>query len=491
MDKNDLHPYQLRAVDHILATARCALFLDMGLGKTVSTLTAIAELLHWHEVGRVLIVAPKRVIESVWEQEALKWGHLKHLTFARCHGTEKQRLEALKQDADIVLISRDNLSWLEANCPGAVEEHTGIKYRVNDKEYKGWNGSYVSKTKRKYPFGMVVADELSSFKNHAAERTKSLFNIALSAGRFVGLTGTPAPNGYQDLWSQIKPIDFGARLGINITTFRRIYCSMSRDGFKYTVGDTGRRMIDRRLSGLCLSMQAKDYLTLPPATVIDVKVWMPAKAKELYDAFERDGVMELAGSGDVEALGAGALMGKLAQIAGGAVYETAYFLEVEDQPAPKAPRKVLHIHDAKIEALFDLIEAANGKPVLCGWAYQHERDRIKKAFPQAVELGGDKTVRDWNAGKIELMLMHPASGGHGLNLQDGGHIAVWFGLTWSLELYQQFNARLDRQGQKHPVQIYRLIASGTVDEDCAEALAKKDAGQDALMRALKEKIKKF
>lgn len=459
MNEADLHDYQVAAVEHIMNNTHAALFLEMGLGKTVSTLTAIKKLMFEElEISKTLVVGPKRVVESVWEVECEKWEHLKDLKVSKIIGTAKQRKEALRKDADVYLISRDNISWL---C--------GL-----------YGGSML-------PFDMLVIDELSSFKNPKSIRFKALRGVQPSFKRVIGLTGTPAPNGLIDLWSQVYLLDRGERLGKFITRFREEYFKPGkRNGsiiYKYDLAADGEARIHEKISDICMSMKAKDYLNLPGRIDNIIKVVLPPDIQAKYEAFERDQVLQLFAEQPedeaITAVSAAALSNKLLQFANGAVYDD---------------NKDWHeVHDLKIEALKEIIEDANGKPVLVAYTYQHDLYRIKEALKayNPVQLKTDQDVRDWNAGKIRVMVMHPASGGHGLNLQAGGHIIVWFGQTWSLELEQQFNARLDRQGQKNVVIIHKLVASKTMDEDVIKSQASKSAKQDNLMEAVKAKIKKY
>jgi len=459
MNESNLHGYQHTAVSHIMENTHGALLLEMGLGKTVSTLTAINKLIYEElEINAVLIIAPKRVAESVWSSEIGKWEHLKHLRISKILGNEKQRKAALRQPADVYTISRDNVAWLCSQFGGT-----------------------------RTPFDMLVIDELSSFKNPQSVRFKALKAVQPSFSRVVGLTGTPAPNGLIDLWSQIYLLDRGARLGKFITTYRETYFRPDkRNGsitYSYKLEESGEQQIYDKIGDVCMSMKAKDYLDLPERINNIVRIDMPADLQKQYDDFEKEQVMNLVSAeGDdkeISALNAAALSNKLLQFANGAMYDE---------------NKVYHeVHDLKLLALEELIEAANGHPVLIAWTYRHDRDRmlekLKKYKPQ--ELKTDQDINDWNAGKIQVMMMHPASGGHGLNLQAGGNIIVWFGQTWSLELEQQFNARLDRQGQKNAVVVNKLAVVGTMDEDVLKAQETKGDNQNRLMDAVKAKINKY
>lgn len=459
MKYSDLHEYQLTSVDHIIDNTHCALFLEMGLGKTVSTLTAVEYLMYQElEISSVLVVAPKRVADSVWDVEIEKWDHLKKLTISKVIGTEKQRISALKKKADIYTIGRDNIAWLCGQYGGSM-----------------------------LPFDMLVIDELSSFKNPKSVRFKALRGVQPSFKRIVGLTGTPAPNGLIDLWSQIYLLDRGARLGKFISHYREDYFKPGqRNGaivYSYNIQKDGEQRIHEKIGDICMSMKAKDYLKLPGRMDNIIKINFPKKIQDLYDQFEKEQVLSLFGDQEDEteitAVNAAVLSNKLLQFANGAIYD-------ED--------KDVHIvHDLKIDAIKEVIEDANGKSVLIAWTYQSDRDRLMKALKKYKprELKVDQDIKDWNAGKIQVMMMHPASGGHGLNLQSGGHIIVWFGQTWSLELEQQFNARLDRQGQKDVVVINKLVACNTIDQDVIKAQERKSEKQDGLMEAVKAKIKKY
>lgn len=471
MKETDLHKYQKACVEHIITHPFCGVFLDMGLGKTVSTLTAINYLMFdYLEINSVLVIAPKRVAESVWQEEAEKWDHLKHLRFSKIIGSAKQRISAVMDTkADIYIISRDNVAWLCALHGGG-----------------------------KLPFDMVVIDELSSFKSYKSERFKALRGARPYLKRLVGLTGTPAPNGLIDLWPQIYLMDRGERLEKTISRYREKYFRPGQTNghvvYSYDLMSDSEYLIHKKIEDICISMKADDYLEMPERTDNYIKLKMPEQIKKQYDDFEKNKVLDLFKSEqeyldnadkwvdkpvEINAVNAAALSNKLLQFANGAVYDEN--------------RKVFPIHDIKLEALKEIIEDANGQSVLVAWTFQFDRDRImdylKKYKPR--ELKTNKDIEDWNAGKIQVMLAHPASAGHGLNLQAGGNLIVWFGQTWSLELYQQFNARLYRQGQKNHVIINHLILQGTHDEDVIRALKNKDKKQNALMNSIKAKIDKY
>ena len=461
----NLHNYQKACVQHIISHPFCGLFLDMGLGKTVSTLTAINYLMFdYLSVNKVLVIAPKRVANSVWAEEAQKWAHLRHLRFSKVIGTKIQRMAALKESADIYIISRDNLAWLCALYGG-----------------------------ERLPFDMIVADELSSFKSYKSQRFKVLRNPRLYVKRFVGLTGTPAPNSLIDLWPQIYLMDRGDRLEKTITRYRERYFRPAKATghivLKYELLNNSEAQIHEKISDICISMKSEDYLDMPERTDNFISLEMPQDLKKAYQKFERQKVLELLEVNpdptaidspvEISAINAAGLSNKLLQFANGAIYD-------ED-------KRVHNLHDIKLDALKEIIDDANGQPVLVAWTYKFDRDRIKeylKAYKPR-ELQTNKDIEDWNAGKIQVMLAHPASAGHGLNLQAGGNIIIWYGLTWSLELYQQFNGRLYRQGQRNHVVIHHLVLKGTHDEDVIYAIEHKDKQQNALLNSIKAKVKKY
>lgn len=463
LNENNLHNYQKACVQHIIDNRYCGVFLDMGLGKTVSTLTAINTLMYdYCEIGRVLVIAPKRVTESVWQEEAEKWGHLQHLSFSKIIGSEAQRMKALNTEADIHLISRDNIAWLCALYGGGP-----------------------------MPYDMVVIDELSSFKSHKAQRFKALRSCRPFLRRLVGLTGTPAPNGLIDLWPQMYLIDRGDRLEKTITRYRDKYFKPGKTNghivYSYTLCENSEKLIHQKIGDVCISMKADDYLTMPLRTDNYIELRMPPALLQKYQEFEKESVLEVIDSdgdkSEVSAVNAAALSNKLLQFANGAVYEVT----------PEGDRKVHEVHDVKLDALKDIVEDANGQPVLVAWTFQFDRDRIMehlKAYKPR-ELKTNKDIEEWNAGKIQVLLAHPASAGHGLNLQAGGNIIVWYGQTWSLELYQQFNARLYRQGQQKGVVVNHLVVKGTHDMDVIRALQSKDKKQNNLMLSIKAKIENY
>lgn len=455
LDRNNLHAYQRTAVEHIKEHPESALFLDMGLGKTVSTLTAIVDLINFFEVSKVLIVAPKRVAEMTWGDEVENWQHLNGLRVSVIKGTAKQREAAARAEADIYTVSRDNLVWL----------------------LQMWGGSKV-------PYDMLVLDELSSFKNHQSKRFKAAKVIRRSCNRVVGLTGTPAPNGLIDLWAQMYLVDGGVRLGKTITDYRANYFRAGAQNggiiYEYKPLPTTANVLSEKIADITLSMKALDFLDMPELNYINNYVEMTAKVKKGYEDFEREQVLELlSDDAEITAMSAAALSNKLLQYAGGAVYD--------------ADRNVYAVHDEKIETLKEMIEAANGAPVLVAYNFQHEKARILEALKDygAEPLEGVESVRRWNAGEIPVLVAHPASAGHGLNMQKGGNRIIWYGVTWSLELYQQFNARLWRQGQRNGVFVHHIVTRGTIDDKVIAALTGKATTQDGLMSAVKELIRKY
>ena len=444
--KFEAHEYQKRMIRKVVDMDHVGLFLDMGLGKTVITLTAVDELMFDRfEVSRVLVIAPKRVAEDTWSREYAKWDHLKELRVSVVTGTPAQRKKALAVDADIYVIGRDNVVWLTEAVPD-------------------------------WPFDMVVIDELSSFKSNRAKRFKALRKVLPRSSRVVGLTGTPSPNSLMDLWAELYLLDRGERLGKTIGCYREEYFRPGKtDGhviYSWEPRKGAREKIEKLISDICISMSAEDYLTLPERIDIEVPVKLSDRDKALYDQMEREQVLTMEGEKSVVALNAAAVMNKLLQMANGAVY-------AED-------KEVIRIHDAKLEALEEIIDTA-GEPVLVFYSFKHDKAAIEDRVKGVREISGPKDIVDWNAGKIPVLLAHPASVGYGLNLQDGGHVIVWYGLTWSLEQYQQANARLYRQGQSKPVIIHHLISEGTVDEQVMGALKHKDTSQAALLAALKER----
>lgn len=453
--ENDLHSYQKFCVDFIEEHPNCGVFLDMGLGKTIISLTAISHLLYdSFEVSRVLIIAPLRVARDTWIAELSKWEHLRGLKMERVIGTPKERVAALSRRAEMYIINRENVEWLVKHFAG-----------------------------RRMPFDMLVIDELSSFKNSRAKRFLALKKILPQFGRVVGLTGTPAPNGLEDLWPQVFLLDRGVRLGRTMKSYLDMFFDTPNSWlpYKHELKTGAEEEIYKRLGDICVSMRAADHLEMPERVDNIVEVMLSAREEKLYRQMERDMLLPYA-DGDVLALNAASLAGKLLQLANGAVYDEFHNVRV--------------LHERKLDALEDLIEAANGKPLLVMYAFQHDLTRIQERFgkyttetPEGVrELKTSADMEDWNEGRIRVAVTQPASTGHGLNLQHGGCTIVWFGLNWSLELYEQANARLWRQGQKQTVVIHHLVTKGTMDEQVMKALHDKAADQNALLATVKARI---
>lgn len=441
------HDYQTFATNFILEHPISAVLLEMGLGKSVITLTAIKELKYnSFDVSKVLVIAPLRVARDTWPAEIEKWDHLNGLTYSVVIGTEKERTSALKKNADIYLINRENVDWL------------------------------INKSGVPFDFDMVVIDELSSFKSASAKRFKSLLKVRSKVKRIVGLTGTPSSNGLMDLWAEFRILDMGERLGRYISYYRMNYFVPDKRNqqmiFSYKPKAGAEEAIYKRISDITISMKSADFLEMPKCVINEVEVKLSEKEWSVYDELRQEMVVSL-GEEEIDAANAAALSGKLLQMANGAIYNEN--------------KEVFHIHDRKLDALEDLIEGANGKPVLVAYWYNHDLERIKKKF-DVREIKSSKDISDWNNGKIPIAVIHPASAGHGLNLQSGGSALVWFGLTWSLELYQQTNARLWRQGQNDTVVIHHIIAKDTIDEDVMKALRIKEKTQTDLINAVKARI---
>lgn len=447
------HNYQAYCIKRILDTPFLALFLDMGLGKTAITLQAVNELKYGRfAVNKVLVIAPKKVAEATWQREITKWDGLSHLRVSTVLGSLAKRIKALCTPADIYIINRENVVWL-------------VDYYKND-----------------WPFDMVVIDEMSSFKSHRAKRFKSLSAIRPHIKRLVGLTGTPSPNGLGDLWAQVYLLDKGQRLGKSYYAFRERYFNPGKtDGhivYTYDPKKGAGQSITNAISDICISMKSEDYLDLPDAVIDEIPVVLDAKASKAYREMERDMVLQLPDSEYIDASSAAALSNKLQQLANGAVYD-------ED-------RNVHEIHSCKIEALMELVEQLNGRHALVFYNFKHDLDRLEKALAKTKlrvkKLNGASEEIAWNEGRIDILLAHPASTAYGLNLQDGGNHVIWFGLNWSLELYQQANKRLHRQGQKEKVIIHHLICEGTRDEDLMKAIGLKEDAQDYVLSSLKARI---
>ena len=450
------HKYQLTAINHVINVPKCGLFLDMGLGKTVSTLTAIKELKYNRfQVNKVLIIAPKKVAEGTWSKEKDKWNHTKDFRVSLVLGSQQKRIKALSVNADLYIINRENIPWL-------------VDYLRND-----------------WYFDTVIIDESSSFKNSQSKRFKALKMVLSKINRLIELTGTPSPNGVEDLWAQIYLLDQGERLEKYITHFRNRYMEPNNRNrnqiFDYKVKEGVYDHIINKISDICISMKSEDYLELPDLSYNEIPVVLNDKARKDYDKMERDFVLEIEDAAEeITAVNAAALSNKLLQISNGAVYDSSGIYT--------------EVHDAKIDSFLELVESLQGRSLLVFYNFQHDKERIKKALEKSnLEVRELKTVQDeddWNARKIDILLTHPASAAYGLNLQEGGNHVCWFGLTWNLEHYQQANKRLHRQGQKEKVIIHHLVTQGTRDEDVMRALDSKADVQEEIMQSLKARIKK-
>lgn len=444
------YQYQQYSEQFILDHAACGLFLDMGLGKTAITLSACEKLLRdYFSVSKPLVIAPLLPAKETWPAELQKWDHLQGLTYSLIIGSEQERLAALKRDTDFYIINRENVVWL------------------------------VDYYKNKWPFDLVVIDELSSFKSSKSQRFKALRKVRKYINRFIGLTGTPAPNGLMDLWAQVYLLDEGQRLGRTLTSYREEYFVPGRRGpngviYDWRLKEGAEERIYSKISDLCISMKTEDFVDLPEQLIVSQEVILDDTAKAMYKQLEKDMLLPFK-DGDVDAATAAILTNKLLQMAGGAVYDENGKTQI--------------VHDKKLEALDRLIEEANGQPVLVFYNYKHELERIKAKYPEAVHVKEDGSVTKWNTGSIPILLANPASAGHGLNLQFGGHIIIWYSPTWNLEFYEQANKRLHRRGQKETVLIHNLIAKGTMDERVINiALKGKKECQDDLLNAIKARI---
>ena len=441
------HEYQKYATDFIIAHPVSAILLEMGLGKSVITLTAIKKLmLDSFEVSRTLVIAPLRVASTTWPEEIRKWEHLKHLTYSVVTGGEKKRLQALRTPAHIYIINRENVDWL------------------------------VTKSGVPFHFDMVVIDELSGFKSYQAKRSKALLKVRPKVKRVVGLTGTPSSNGLMDLWAEFRILDLGERLGRYITQYRNTYFLPDKRNqqmiFSYKPKAGAEEKIYKKIGDITIAMKATDYLPMPDRIINKINIPLSATEQKRYDTLKREMAVSVKGK-EIDAVNAASLSNKLLQMASGAVYDDE--------------KRMIPIHDRKLDALEEVIDGANGKPVLVAYWYKHDLERIKKRFT-VQEIKTKEDIADWNERKIPVAVIHPAAAGHGLNLQSGGCTLVWFSLTWSLELYEQTNARLYRQGQKETVVIHHLLAKGTIDEDVMNALAHKNKTQAALIDAVKANL---
>lgn len=445
------HDYQAFCIDYLLTHPAAGLFLKPGMGKTSTSLTAAERLLYdSFAVSKVLVIAPLRVAEDTWSRESEKWDHLRHLRISKVLGSAKERVAALAADADVYCINRENVPWLV--------KFYGLRW----------------------PFEAVIVDESSSFRNPNAQRFKALRKVRPLIKYIWELTGTPRPRSLMDLWAQIYLLDRGERLGKTLTEFKNRYFTPGRRNgyviYEWIPRPGAEEEIYRLISDICVSMEAKDHLDLPELVTTSRVVPLSQEAREQYEQMEREAVLELP-EDVIDAGSAAAVNGKLLQIAGGAVYD-------EDH-------NVHELHNAKLDVLEDIMEEANGEPVLVAYWYKHERDRIMARFPQAVQLKDSDTIAAWNRGEIPMLLVHPAGAGHGLNLQDGGHIVVWFGPTYDGELNEQLIDRLYRQGQKETTSVIYLVAEGTVDLDAMASLEAKANGQEAMMKAIKARLKKY
>lgn len=443
------YEYQQYATRFIEKNEVAAIFLECGLGKSVITLTAIKNLIAKGEVKKVLVIAPLRVGKTTWPDEIEKWEHLKGLTYSVAIGTVKERESALRKNADITIINRENVEWL------------------------------IAKSGVPFDYDMVVIDELSSFKSYKAKRFKYLLKARPTVERIVGLTGTPSSNGLMDLWAQFRLLDLGERLGRYITRYREGYFTPDKRNaqvvFSYKPLPGAEEKVYDKIGDITISMKAKDYLKMPDLVMNTVKVKMSDKDGAIYEQLKDDMFIDIREE-EIDVANAAALSNKLQQLANGAIYG--------------ADKKVIRIHDGKLDALEDLIESANGKPVLVAYWFKHDLERIKERFPFVREIKNPDDIKAWNKGEILVGIIHPASAGHGLNLQQGGSTMIWFGLTWSLELYQQTIARLYRQGQTKTVVVHHIVTEGTIDELMLVSLDRKEKRQDALIDAVKAQIRR-
>jgi len=445
LSKSDLHEYQHRAIDFIKSRKRCGLALSMGLGKTTSTLTAISDLSDSFIVSKVLVIAPLRVANSVWKQEAKKWDHLKGMKISICTGNEKARMAALQAQADVYVINRENVKWL------------------------------TDLYKKRFPFDCVVVDESSSFKNASSQRWKALKKILHETDYFILLTGTPAPNGLLDMWSQQYLVDFGLALGRTMSVYKHRFFESDYMGYSFSLREGSAEKIHKLLEQHWLSMSAEDYLNLPECLYLVEQIVLAPNVIAAYKDFENNMFAQLITGEEIEPLNAAVLAGRLLQWASGSIY-------TDDK------KNYAELHSSKLDTLSEIVEDNAGENILVAYNFKSDLDRLIKRFPKAVVLGKDASVVDrWNKGEIAMLLAQPMSAGHGINLQGGGCIAIWYGLSWSLEYYLQFNARLHRQGQTKPVRIIHLIAQDTIDERVMSVLASKDVTQNKLLSALKRK----
>lgn len=443
LKKDLMHKYQHRGVRFIKDNDKCALWWEMGMAKTLTSLTAVVDLIDSFDVTKVLIIAPLRVANITWHKELLNWEHTKHLTYSICTGSEKNRISALHKTADIYIINRENVKWLV--------------------DFYG----------KKWPFDMIVIDESSSFKSVTAQRWKSLRKVMPYVDRMVQLTGTPTSNGLLDLYAQLYLLDTGARLGRNMTAYKQRFFETDFMGYKYNLREGSQEKIQELISDICMTMRASDYLELPSRIDLKIGVDLPKKLKDQYDVLEKEFIAEIENT-EIAVFNAAALVNKLLQFCNGAVY-------IDDK------KNWQELHKLKLDALADIIEDNPNENILVAYNYKTDLERLVNRFPDAVVLDKEGlAVDEWNKGNIKMLLAHPASAGHGLNLQHGGSMVVWFGLNWSLELVQQFNGRLHRQGQTKPVRIISIVANNCVDERVIEAINNKAETQEQLLNAIKQ-----
>lgn len=440
--RNDLHPYQHRMIDFIYNTPKCAIWAGLGLGKTITTLTAITDLLDSFSVSKVLIIAPLRVANSVWHTESKRWTHTKDLTFSIVTGSEKERISALFKSADIYVINRENVQWL-------VEHY-----------------------KTKWPYDLVVIDESSSFKSASSQRFKALKKVRTLTDRMVQLTGTPSPNGLIDVWSQMFLLDGGERLGKTMSAYKMRFFEAGYNGYSFKPVKNADKIIHKLIDDIVISLNVDDYLEMPERIDTVMRVNIPPTRLAEYKQLEREFLIQI-NDAEIVAYNAATLAGKLLQYCNGAMYTDEL-------------KNWTEIHTAKLDALDEILEDNQDENLLIAYNYKTDLIRLKARYPDAVVLDNDPDIiTRWNNGQIKILLAHPASAGHGLNLQHGGSIIVWFGLNWSLELYQQFNGRLHRQGQTKPVRIVHIVADGCIDDKVMRAIENKAQTQDELLNALK------
>lgn len=440
--RNDLHQYQNRMIDFIYNTPKCAVWAGLGLGKTITTLTAITDLLDSLTVCKVLIIAPLRVANSVWHTEAKRWTHTKDLTFSIVTGSEKERISALFKSADIYVINRENVQWL------------------------------VEYYKTKWPYDLVVIDESSSFKSASSQRFKALKKVRTLTDRMVQLTGTPSPNGLIDVWSQMFLLDGGERLGKTMSAYKMRFFEAGYNGYSFKPVKNADKIIHKLIDDIVISLNVDDYLEMPERIDTVMRVNIPPTRLAEYKQLEREFLIQI-NDAEIVAYNAATLAGKLLQYCNGAMYTDEL-------------KNWTEIHTAKLDALDEILEDNQDENLLIAYNYKTDLIRLKARYPDAVVLDNDPDIiTRWNNGQIKILLAHPASAGHGLNLQHGGSIIVWFGLNWSLELYQQFNGRLHRQGQTKPVRIVHIVADGCIDDKVMRAIENKAQTQDELLNALK------